>query len=127
MAEKGWGTPTWPKEYGGGGLSGPQAQVLQQEMNRIGGFNPLAAGMGISMVGPTILEYGTEAQKRRHIPKICKGEVRWCLGYSEPGAGSDLAALQTRAVDAGNLNPRGSYHPWGAYGRSKLANRRDTR
>jgi len=102
MAEKGWGTPTWPKEYGGGGLSGPQAQVLQQEMNRIGGFNPLAAGMGISMVGPTILEYGTEAQKRRHIPRICKGEVRWCLGYSEPGAGSDLAALQTRAVDAGN-------------------------
>src|SRR5690606_9833524 len=98
MADKGWGTPTWPKEYGGGGLTGPQARVLQQEMNRIGVYNPVA-GMGTSMFGPTLLEYGTEDQKRRHIPPIVRGELRWCQGYSEPGAGSDLASLQTKCED----------------------------
>ena len=104
LGEKGWGTPTWPAEYGGGGLSQLQAQVLHQEMDRIGAFNPLirTTGMGITMVGPTILEYGTEAQKKRHIPRICRGDVFWSLGYSEPNAGSDLASLQTRAVDAGD-------------------------
>jgi alkylation response protein AidB-like acyl-CoA dehydrogenase len=101
MADKGWGTPTWPKEYGGGGLTGPQARVLQQEMNRIGAYNPVA-GMGTSMFGPTLLEYGTEDQKRRHIPPIVRGELRWCQGYSEPGAGSDLASLQTKCEDAGD-------------------------
>ncbi len=104
LGEKGWGTPTWPAEYGGGGLSQLEAQVLAQEMNRAGAFNPLTtmAGMGITMVGPTILEYGTEAQKRMHIPRICKAELFWALGYSEPNAGSDLASLQCRAVDAGD-------------------------
>jgi alkylation response protein AidB-like acyl-CoA dehydrogenase len=104
LGEKGWGTPTWPAEYGGGGLSQPKAKVLDQELDRIGAFNPLirTTGMGITMVGPTILEYGTEEQKQRHIPKICRGEVFWSLGYSEPNAGSDLASLQTRAVDAGD-------------------------
>ncbi len=102
MADKGWGAATWPTQYGGGGLNGLQARVLQQEMGRINAFNPMLAGMGISMVGPTILEYGTEAQKDKHIPAIVRGEVRWCLGYSEPNAGSDLAALQTKAEDAGN-------------------------
>ena len=101
MAEKGWGTPTWPKQYGGGGLSGPQARVLQQEMDRIGAYNPVA-GMGTSMFGPTLLEYGTEDQKQRHIPPIVRGEIRWCQGYSEPGAGSDLASLQTRCDDKGD-------------------------
>jgi alkylation response protein AidB-like acyl-CoA dehydrogenase len=101
MADKGWGAPTWPTEYGGGGLSGAQARVLQQEMNRIGADNPVA-GMGTSMFGPTLLEYGTEAQKKRHIPPIVRGELRWCQGYSEPGAGSDLASLQTRCEDAGD-------------------------
>ncbi len=101
MADKGWGTPTWPTEYGGGGLSGAQARVLQQEMSRIGAENPVA-GMGTSMFGPTLLEYGTEEQKRRHIPPIVRGELRWCQGYSEPGAGSDLASLQTKCVDAGD-------------------------
>ena len=84
MGEKGWGTPTWPAEYGGGGLSGQEARVLQQEMNRAGAFNALSFGMGITMVGPTILDYGTEAQKKTHLPPIIKGEVRWCIGYSEP-------------------------------------------
>ncbi len=101
MAAKGWGTPTWPKQYGGGGLSPQQARVLQEEMNRIGAANPMA-GMGTSMFGPTLLEYGTEDQKQRHIPPIVKGELRWCQGYSEPGAGSDLASLQTKAVDKGD-------------------------
>jgi len=101
MADKGWGAPTWPTEYGGGGLTGAQARVLQQEMNRIGADNPVA-GMGTSMFGPTLLEYGTEAQKKRHIPPIVRGELRWCQGYSEPGAGSDLASLQTKCEDAGD-------------------------
>jgi alkylation response protein AidB-like acyl-CoA dehydrogenase len=101
MADKGWGAPTWPTEYGGGGLSGAQARVLQQEMARIGAENPVA-GMGTSMFGPTLLEYGTEEQKRRHIPPIVRGELRWCQGYSEPGAGSDLASLQTKCVDKGD-------------------------
>ncbi|HEX2560775.1 acyl-CoA dehydrogenase family protein, partial [Phenylobacterium sp.] len=102
IGEKGWATPTWPKEYGAGGLSPAQARVLQQEMARAGAFNPLTFGMGITMIGPTILDYGTEAQKRQHIPPIVRGEVRWCVGYSEPGAGSDLASLQMRCEDAGD-------------------------
>ena len=101
MGGKGWGVPTWPKAYGGGGLSRPQARVLQQEMNAIGAWNPIG-GMGVMMFGPTLLEYGSEAQKQKHIPPICRGEIRWCQGFSEPGAGSDLASLQTRCEDKGN-------------------------
>jgi alkylation response protein AidB-like acyl-CoA dehydrogenase len=102
IGAKGWGTPTWPAKYGGGGLTPAQGRVLAQEMARAGAFNPLVQGMGISMIGPTILDYGTEAQKATHIPPIVRGEVRWCVGYSEPGAGSDLASLQTRCEDAGD-------------------------
>jgi alkylation response protein AidB-like acyl-CoA dehydrogenase len=102
MGAKGWGAPTWPKKYGGGGLSPSQARVLQQEMARIGAFNPVAQGMGVTMIGPTILDYGTEEQKQRHIPPIVRGEVRWCVGYSEPNAGSDLASLQTKCEDKGD-------------------------
>jgi alkylation response protein AidB-like acyl-CoA dehydrogenase len=102
IGEKGWATPTWPTQYGGGGLSPKAARVLQQEMDKVGAFNPLTFGMGITMIGPTIMDYGTEAQKAKHIPPIVKGEVRWCVGYSEPGAGSDLASLQTKCVDAGD-------------------------
>jgi len=102
IGEKGWGTPTWPREYGGGGLSVAEARVLQQEMAKAGAFNPLTFGMGVTMIGPTILDYGTEEQKRTHIPPIVKGEVRWCVGYSEPNAGSDLASLQTRCEDKGD-------------------------
>ncbi|TAJ69106.1 MAG: acyl-CoA dehydrogenase [Phenylobacterium sp.] len=101
MAEKGWGAPTWPKQYGAGGLTPAEARVLQQEMDRIGAYNPMA-GMGTSMFGPTLLEYGTEEQKQRHIPPIVRGELRWCQGYSEPGAGSDLASLTTKCEDAGD-------------------------
>jgi alkylation response protein AidB-like acyl-CoA dehydrogenase len=101
MGEKGWGTPTWPAAYGGGGLSRPEARVLAEEMARIGARNPIG-GMGVMMFGPTLIEYGTEALKRQHLPGIIKGEVRWCQGYSEPGSGSDLASLQTRAEDKGD-------------------------
>jgi alkylation response protein AidB-like acyl-CoA dehydrogenase len=101
LAEKGWGAPTWPKQYGGGGLDPADARVLAQEMAKAGAPNPMA-GMGTSMFGPTLLEYGTEDQKQRHIPPICRGELRWCQGYSEPGAGSDLASLTTKCEDAGD-------------------------
>ncbi|HEY2709995.1 MAG TPA: acyl-CoA dehydrogenase family protein [Caulobacteraceae bacterium] len=101
IAAKGWGTPTWPAAYGGGALSAAQAAVLHEEMTRIGALNPIG-GMGVSMFGPTLLEYGSEAQKQRYIPDIVTGKVWWCQGYSEPGAGSDLASLQTRAEDKGD-------------------------
>ena len=101
MAERGWTAPMWPKEYTGGGLSREEAQVLAQEMGRIKAI-PASTGMGLSMIGPTLLEVGTEEQKQRHIPKIVSGEVAWCQGYSEPGAGSDLAALQTKAIIDGD-------------------------
>lgn len=101
MGERGWGTPTWPKEYGGGGLTRAQAKILNEEMMKAGAWNPIG-GMGVMMFGPTLLEYGSEAQKLEHIPAICRGEVRWCQGYSEPNAGSDLANLQTFAEDKGD-------------------------
>ena len=102
MGAKGWGTPAWPKQYGGGGLTQKEVRVLGQEMARIGAFNPLLQGMGVTMIGPTILDYGTEAQKAKHIPPIVRGDVRWCVGYSEPNAGSDLASLQTKCEDIGD-------------------------
>jgi alkylation response protein AidB-like acyl-CoA dehydrogenase len=101
MAAKGWSAPVWPAAYGGGGLSAEQAQVLQQELGRVGALNPVG-GMGTSMFGPPRLEYGTEEQKQRYIPDIVAGKVWWCQGYSEPGSGSDLASLQTRAEDKGD-------------------------
>jgi alkylation response protein AidB-like acyl-CoA dehydrogenase len=101
MAERGWTAPMWPKAYGGGGLSKEEYVVLIEEMRRIEARPPLM-GMGTSMIGPTLLELGTEDQKRRHLPPIVRGEVAWCQGYSEPGAGSDLASLRTRAEDKGD-------------------------
>ncbi|QJQ31250.1 acyl-CoA dehydrogenase [Sphingomonas lacunae] len=101
VGEKGWGTPTWPRQYGGGGLTGAEAKIIQQEFTRAGASNPIG-GMGVMMFGPTLLEYGSEEQKMEHIPAICKAEVRWCQGYSEPNAGSDLANLQTFAEDCGD-------------------------
>jgi len=101
VADKGWGAPTWPKAYGGGGLSRGEARALAEEMARIGAYNPIG-GLGIMSIGPTILELGTEAQKTRHLPGIARGEKEWCQGYSEPGAGSDLASLQTKCEDKGD-------------------------
>ncbi len=101
MAGRGWTVPTWPRDYGGGGLSVDEAKVLAQEMRALGCRAPLNS-FGIWMLGPALLKFGTEAQKREHMPKIARGEIRWCQGYSEPNAGSDLAALQTRADDRGD-------------------------
>lgn len=101
MVEKGWTVPTWPKEYGGAGLSTEEYVVLTEEMRRINARPPLT-GMGVIMIGPTLLEYGTPDQKARHLPAIARGEFAWCQGYSEPGAGSDLASLRTRADDHGD-------------------------
>jgi len=101
VVAKGWGTPGWPKEYGGGGLPTPEARMVEQELVRMGGVNPVL-GMGTRLLGPTLLEHGSDVQKKTHLTRISRGEVRWCQGYSEPGAGSDLAGLQTRAEDKGD-------------------------
>ncbi len=101
MAAKGWTTPEWPKAYGGGGLSPQEALILKEEMQRLG-CRPALLSFGIWMLGLVLLQYGTEEQKQRHIPKIIRGEVRWCQGYSEPAAGSDLASLATRAELVGD-------------------------
>ena len=101
MGEKGWTCPTWPSEYGGGGLSSDEAKVLNREMQEMGARSALSS-FGISMLGPVLLEYATEEQKQRFIPEIVKGKIWWCQGYSEPGSGSDLASLQTRAEDKGD-------------------------
>jgi acyl-CoA dehydrogenase len=96
MAARGWTCPTWPAE-GGGGLDKAQSLILAEEMQRIGARPPLVS-FGISMLGPVLLEMATHEQKLEHIPKIVRGEIRWCQGYSEPGAGSDLAGLNTKAI-----------------------------
>jgi hypothetical protein len=101
MRDKGWTVPHWPSEYGGGGLDGEQTKILRQEMAAIGARQPLTS-FGISMLGPALLKYGTDAQKKEHLPKITAGLIRWCQGYSEPNAGSDLASLQTRAESDGD-------------------------
>jgi len=101
MGAKGWTVPTRPKEYGGGGLSKAEAKVLAKEMRRIGARSPLSS-FGIWMLGPALLKFGTEEQKKTHLPPIARGEIRWCQGYSEPNAGSDLAALATKAEDKGD-------------------------
>lgn len=101
MGARGWTAPEWPVEYGGGGLSREQAKVLHSEMRRMDAQAPLAS-FGVWMLGPALLQFGTEAQKKRFLPEIVRGEIRWCQGYSEPGAGSDLASIQTRAEDKGD-------------------------
>ncbi|MGJ4959003.1 acyl-CoA dehydrogenase family protein [Bradyrhizobium sp. HKCCYLRH2015] len=101
MRDKGWTVPHWPKEYGGGGLDGEEAKIVRQEMAAIGARAPITS-FGISMLGPALLKYGTDDQKREHLPKITAGLIRWCQGYSEPNAGSDLASLQTRAESDGD-------------------------
>ncbi|MAE95397.1 MAG: acyl-CoA dehydrogenase [Deltaproteobacteria bacterium] len=99
---RGFTTPTWPSEYGGGGLSKAEARVLAEEIPRVASWFPVASFFGTSMLGPVLLEFGNEEQKKEHLPKITRCEIQWCQGYSEPGAGSDLASLQTRAVRDGD-------------------------
>ena len=101
MGDKGWTCPTWPAEYGGGGLSKDENKILQEEMSAIGARSPLGS-FGIWMLGPALLEFATEEQKKEHLPGIVKGKYWWCQGYSEPGSGSDLASLSTKAVEDGD-------------------------
>ena len=101
MGARGWTAPEWPSEYGGGGLTREEAKVLASELRRIKA-QPALLSFGIWMLGPALLQFGTEEQKKRFLPEIVRGEIRWCQGYSEPGAGSDLAGLQTRAEDRGD-------------------------
>lgn len=100
-AAAGYTVPTWPKEYGGAGLNRDQEKVFHEEMARIKARRPLQS-FGIWMLGPALLQFGTQAQKLHFLPPIARGEIRWCQGYSEPGAGSDLASVQTRAEDKGD-------------------------
>jgi len=114
MGARGWTVPDWPKEYGGGGLSPAETKILREEMARLKCRNPLNS-FGISMLGPALLKYGTEAQKIEHLTKIARGEIRWCQGYSEPGAGSDLASLQASAEDKGDHYLVNGQKVWTSY------------
>jgi alkylation response protein AidB-like acyl-CoA dehydrogenase len=115
MASRGFTAPTWPKEYGGAGLSPEEAKVLRQELGAQK-LPPPLIGFGLEMIGPTLLRYGTEAQKRQHIPAIVRGEIRWCQGYSEPDSGSDLASLKTRAERQGDHFVVNGTKVWTSYG-----------
>lgn len=114
MASRGWTAPEWPAEYGGGGLSKDQARILQQEMSRINARTPLAS-FGLWMLGPALLEFASEEQKKKYLGEIVRGEIRWCQGYSEPGAGSDLAGLQTKAEDKGDHYLVNGQKVWTSY------------
>ncbi|HRX75495.1 MAG: acyl-CoA dehydrogenase family protein [Hyphomonas sp.] len=114
MGAKGWTAPQWPKKYGGGGLTREQDRVLQEEMRRIKARAPLFS-FGLWMFGPALLEFGNEEQKMRFIPDIVNGRTRWCQGYSEPGAGSDLADLQTRCEDKGDHYLINGQKVWTSY------------
>lgn len=101
MAAKGWTAPGWPVEYGGGGLDAEDIETLDRLLHEMQMPQPLV-GFGLTMLGPTLLRFGNDQQKRTHLPRVCRGEVRWCQGYSEPDAGSDLASLQMKAVRDGD-------------------------
>ncbi|WP_017930717.1 acyl-CoA dehydrogenase family protein [Robiginitomaculum antarcticum] len=114
MLAKGWTVPSWDKKYGGAGLNRAQAQILKQEMKRINARNPLPS-FGIWMLGPALLKFGSEDQKLEFLPPIARGEIRWCQGYSEPGAGSDLASLATKAEDKGDYYLVNGQKVWTSY------------
>jgi len=99
LAERGWVAPHFPKEYGGADLGAIEDCILQEEMMRA--RVPSVSGIGVNLLGPTLLAFGTDTQKREHLPRIARGEVAWAQGFSEPGSGSDLASLKTRAVREG--------------------------
>ena len=114
MGARGWTVPDWPADYGGGGLSAAETKVLKEEMAAIGARSPLTS-FGISMLGPALLKFGNDAQKKHYLGQIARGEIRWCQGYSEPGAGSDLAGLQTKAEDAGDHYVVNGQKVWTSY------------
>jgi alkylation response protein AidB-like acyl-CoA dehydrogenase len=102
LGKRGWIAPAWPKEYGGLGASIFEQMVFNEEFGYHGAPDTGTRGFGVGMIGPTLIIHGSEEQKREHLPRITSGEAIWCQGYSEPGAGSDLASLQTRAVRDGD-------------------------
>ena len=114
MGKKGWTAPSLPTEYGGGGLDRDQTKILHQELYKIKA-RPALNSFGIWMLAPCIIEFGSEEQKREHLPKIIKGEIRWCQGYSEPGSGSDLASLSTKAEDMGDHYLVNGQKVWTSY------------
>ena len=114
MGAKGWTAPRWPAEYGGGGLTHEEDRILSEELRRVRARSPLQS-FGLWMLGPALLEYASEEQKKEHLPKIVRGEIRWCQGYSEPGAGSDLAGLQTKAEDKGDYFEVNGSKIWTSY------------
>ncbi|MCV6597575.1 MAG: acyl-CoA dehydrogenase family protein [Mangrovicoccus sp.] len=114
MVARGWTVPRWPTAYGGAGLSGDEDRILAEEMERINARPPLQS-FGIWMLGPALLQFGTEEQKRHYLPQIARGEIRWCQGYSEPGAGSDLAGVQTKGVDQGEYFEVSGQKIWTSY------------
>lgn len=114
MVMRGWTAPTWPREFGGGGLSRDEGDILTEEMRRLECRPPLFS-FGLYMLGPLLLDIGTQEQKERYLPPIVRGEIWWCQGYSEPGAGSDLANLQTRAEDKGDHYLINGQKTWTSY------------
>jgi alkylation response protein AidB-like acyl-CoA dehydrogenase len=114
MGAKGWTAPTWPTAFGGGGLSKDENQVLQQELASIKA-RPALFSFGLWMLGPALLEFASEEQKLEYLPQIVRGEIRWCQGYSEPGAGSDLAGLQTKCVEDGDDYVINGQKVWTSY------------
>ena len=114
MAARGWTVPDWPSDYGGGGLNAAETKILKEEMAAIGARSPLMS-FGISMLGPALLKFGNEEQKKKYLGEIARGEIRWCQGYSEPGAGSDLAGLQTKAEDKGDHYLVNGQKVWTSY------------
>ena len=114
MAARGWTAPDWPAEYGGGGLNKAETKILKEEMARINARSPLDS-FGIWMIGPALLKFGSEELKQQHLPPIIRGEIRWCQGYSEPGAGSDLAGLQAKGEDKGDHFIANGQKVWTSY------------
>lgn len=115
MVERRLTVPTWPEAYGGAGLEPDQAAVIKEELARRALPAPLV-GFGIEMLGPTLLQFGSEDLKQEHLPRIARGEIRWCQGYSEPNAGSDLASLETSAVRDGDHFVVNGQKIWTSYG-----------
>ena len=115
MRDKRWFCPEWPEEYGGAGLSEEQLAVLESEMRRLK-CRPPQINLGIWMLGPVLLAFGSEEQKRTLLPPMARGEVRWCQGFSEPNAGSDLASLKMAARDAGDHFVVDGSKIWTSYG-----------